>query len=458
MAISASAVWEVRTTGSDTNGGGYHHTTGTDWSQQDAPQYSVTDGVTNGTTTVTSASANFGTDVVGNVMYIQGGTGSVAANRYQITSRTNSTTVVVDRSTGLTAGTGVTLKIGGAIASPALATAHAVGGNTIHIKSGTYSITSASTNVASGCLAPAAGSGINQVTRILGYGTTRNDYGTPPVLQASGISTFTLLTVLVHTRVVNITFDGNSRTSSRGVNATGTGTIVYLCTATNCTNSGFTGASAANIFIACTATGCSTNPAFTSTTAIACYGCVAASNTVTGFNNLTNGAYNVASNNSGASSVGFAYGSTSLLSNCTAYNNGSHGFSQGNTTGSVLVNCLSVSNGGYAFYSSSATGSATFLNWATYNNTSGVNSPNLTANCLYVNSVTLTADPFTDAAGGDFSLNTVAGGGAACRAAGFPGTFPAVSTTGYLDIGAAQSRTIPAGARTRAIGTGVLVA
>lgn len=107
MPIGAACVWEVRTTGNDTNGGGYAGG-GTDWSQQDAAQYSVTDGVTAGTTTITSATANFGTDVVGNVMYVQGGSGSITAGWYQIVSRTNSTTIVVDRSTGLTAGTGVT--------------------------------------------------------------------------------------------------------------------------------------------------------------------------------------------------------------------------------------------------------------------------------------------------------------------------------------------------------------
>ena len=85
MAIGAACVWEVRTTGNDTNGGGYAGG-GTDWSQQDSAQYSVTDGVTAGTTTITSATANFGTDVVGNVMYVQGGTGSVTAGWYQIIS------------------------------------------------------------------------------------------------------------------------------------------------------------------------------------------------------------------------------------------------------------------------------------------------------------------------------------------------------------------------------------
>ncbi len=51
----------------------------------------------------------------------------------------------------------------------------------------------------------------------------------------------------------------------------------------------------------------------------------------------------------------------------------------------------------------------------------------------------LTADPFVNAAAGNFALNTTAGGGALLRAAGFPGVFPGALSTGYLDIGAVQS-------------------
>ena len=68
------------------------------------------------------------------------------------------------------------------------------------------------------------------------------------------------------------------------------------------------------------------------------------------------------------------------------------------------------------------------------NNTSGArnNLPTETSD------VTLTADPFTNAAGGNFALNNTVGGGAACRAAGIPGVFPGGLTTGYIDIGAVQ--------------------
>ena len=52
--------------------------------------------------------------------------------------------------------------------------------------------------------------------------------------------------------------------------------------------------------------------------------------------------------------------------------------------------------------------------------------------------VTLSADPFTAPATGDFSVNTAAGGGAMVRAGGYPGAYPGGTTTGYKDGGAVQ--------------------
>lgn len=54
--------------------------------------------------------------------------------------------------------------------------------------------------------------------------------------------------------------------------------------------------------------------------------------------------------------------------------------------------------------------------------------------------------PFTNASGGNFALNSTAGGGAACKAAGIPGAFPGGLTTGYIDVGAAQSQASAGGA------------
>jgi hypothetical protein len=117
MALSAQTAWEVRpTNGSDTNGGGFvAGSTGTDWSTQNAAQYAKTDIVTNGTTTITSATSNWGTDVVGNIIYIAGGTGSLAGVWRQIVTRVSASNLTLDASTGLAASTGCTGNVGGAL-------------------------------------------------------------------------------------------------------------------------------------------------------------------------------------------------------------------------------------------------------------------------------------------------------------------------------------------------------
>jgi hypothetical protein len=73
MAISAYTTWEVRATGNDSNGGGFvTGSTGTDYSQQDASQYSGSDLVVDATTNtkVTAASHLFVASDVGNILRI----------------------------------------------------------------------------------------------------------------------------------------------------------------------------------------------------------------------------------------------------------------------------------------------------------------------------------------------------------------------------------------------------
>lgn len=65
----------------------------------------------------------------------------------------------------------------------------------------------------------------------------------------------------------------------------------------------------------------------------------------------------------------------------------------------------------------------------------------------YFGDIQLTADPFVDAAGGDFTLNDVPGGGAACRAAGFPAAIDIDAVIdNYLDLGALQAEAATAAA------------
>ena len=420
MAVSANTIWEVRIDGNNTNGGGFvAGASGTDWSQQAAAQYSVTDGVTAGTTTITSASANFGTDVVGNIMYVQGGTGSVAAGWYQITVRNSSTSVTVDRSTGLTAGTGVTLIIGGALLSPAIGCSlGATIGQICFVKysASAFSITTASANVAGGCL------NMTQGTIICGYDTTRtltNTDANRPILQLNVASA----TVGTGTGLIrNFVLDGNTQTTSTPSSGNG-----YF----NCHIKNFNTGSSSSLFYYCTAT--TNSAAVISGTYHYC--CEAYANTATPYNAgvfvncLSYG-------NTGASTDGFSIGQSGSCISCVAYGNGRHGivFSANNRP-ILVVNCILVSNAGYGLYFASANAYANYdINSATYNNTLGAR----TGNGQAIGSITLTVDPFVNAASSNFALNATSGGGALVRATGFPATFPRGLSASFLDVGAIQ--------------------
>jgi hypothetical protein len=446
MALSAATVFECRTTGSDSNGGGFvAGASGTDFSQQDAAQYTFTDlassNGTNASPVVTSASHNFVAADVGNILQVTAGT-NWTAGFYQVVS-VSANAATLDKACGSAASlSGGTYAVGGALATPGKAAGAMAGGNKLWIKSGTYSITSASTNVAGGCPSlPGGAAGV--MTKAFGYGSARGDGGTMPLLQASGISTFTLLTLAAFSRAENLSLDGASLTSSKGVSGAAGSSVLYRCKIANCTNSAVTG-TASCIAILCEATGCSTVAAF----GLAMYlYCVAHDNTISGFSFGTGQQLLgcVASNNTGASSDGFATGggTNAALIGCTAYANGRHGFNLSITGRNEAVDCLAVNNSGYGFTAASVFDDTYLYNCAGYNNTSGlVNSTNVLA-VNQIGLVTLTGSPFTNAAGNDFSLNNTAGAGAACRAAGIPGAaagnqLPGLSTLAYLDVGASQ--------------------
>ena len=433
MALSANTVLEVRNGGSDTNGGGFvTGAAGTDWSQQDAAQYSVTDGVTAGTTTITSATANFGTDVVGNLIYVQGGTGSVVAGWYQITARTNSTTITVDRSTGLTAGTGVTLKIGGALASPGQAGAIAqVAGMTTFIKyhATPYSATSASTNVSGGCVSGLAG------TAYCGYDTTRSLYNLDanrPTFQANAASAILFGNQNASYIISGIILDGNSQTTCRGTQQSG---VLFYCKAMNCTTAGFSQNLNA-IAILCEATLCTAGPFLITT----CYYCVAHDNTLTSPTGV--GAFGAGSPLAYIGCIadsnncdGFNGCTTNI--NCVAYNNALHGFNAANIS-AVYANCIAESNGGGGFrFNTGGNGGVNLLNCGSYNNTSGrtVNSGGAKI-WSDLNPITGSGSFFNNPASGDFTLNNTAGAGAACRASGFPTNFPTpAANSNFADVG-----------------------
>lgn len=418
MALNAAVVLEVRTGGADTNGGGFKTgASGTDWSLQTGTQYAVADGVTAGTATITSATANFGTDVVGNLIYVQGGTGSITAGWYEITVRNSSLSITVDRSTGLTAGTGVTLNIGGALLSPGIAGAIAtVAGITTYILNGTYSITSASTNIAAGCVSGTAG------TMYIGYSASRTfgNTGTKPILQLSSVSSATIFAGAA--TINNLELDGATQTTAKWSSSTNIN--AYYCSMKN-----FTSASNGNV-TGCYATGC-TATAFSNTA----WECVATANTATPF---TGNCFSCISySNTGGTTSGFTSSASAILINCSTYNNGNHGFNT--ASANVLwINCIAEGNTARGFNGVST--STMMLNCATYNNTAGATN-GIAQN---INTFALSGSPFIAAGSANFALNNTASAGATCRAAGYPGVLQ-FGGTGYIDLGALQHAD-PAGA------------
>lgn len=441
MALSANTVWEVETGGSDTNGGGFvTGASGVDWSQASSPQYSVIDGVTAGTTTITSATASFGTDVVGNLIYVSGGTGSITAGWYQIVTRTNSTTITVDRTTGLSVGTGATLHIGGALLTPQQAFTNMVAGNSVFIKGGTY-------NIGTGLTMTTNSS--TQTMHVTGYTSIRGDFGRATLKATAAI---TLLTAnQAGWSFENLILDGNTATGTNGINSTQVVKFV------NCLIKNFSGygvqvsTQVANL-IGVEVFGCGTTAGLNATVTVALDRCYIHDNTVPGINTTAIIYINrcLVTGNSGANSDGLLMTGTNIYGaiwNSVFVGNGRDGArianNQSTTRGFIVENCIFSVNTG------------TGLNFST-NSPATQTIPEISNNAYYNNgtaragfaaeagAVTLSGDPFVASGSGNYALNTTAGAGAACRAAGIPGAFPGGLTTGYIDIGAAQHQD-PAG-------------
>lgn len=171
----------------------------------------------------------------------------------------------------------------------------------------------------------------------------------------------------------------------------------------------------------------------------------------------------VSHDNSGSNSSGFVGSGSSnnvILHNCIADTNGAYGLnSKGNAiivnsdfynnansgvvhSGVTLCaqNSIFSQNGGYGLEVTSSM-NAVINNCAFYSNTSGQTS-GVDSRTTPLGSITLSGDPFTAAASGDFGLNNTAGAGASCRAAAV-GTFTQTQAgysgaVSYPDIGAAQ--------------------
>ncbi|AMV24190.1 hypothetical protein VT84_07320 [Gemmata sp. SH-PL17] len=407
-----------------------------DYSRGATARISYTDLASTGAgLTVSSAANPIGRQQVGNAIVVTGGT-NFTAGVYVIASvAAGVATVVGPGNITSGAGTGGTGGLGGAFASPGKAGSVHVAGNNFYIRSGTYTVTSASNNVAGGCLSVAVQAANANAARIVGFGTVPGDYGAKPVVLASGISSFTLVTVGTGNRIENVTADGAGLTQSRGIQATNGS--AYKCKGQNCKNTAIFGGECT----LCEATGCSVAAALLPSQGLFCY---SHDNTFTGMgvgasSGLIVGCVSV--NNTGASSHGFDFQfGTGHVTGCTFANNGGDGVrfngAVGNAGGGLLDSVI-YGNAGWGVNAGAAYDHYHVTGCYLGSNTAGPINNNISLPNQRQN-VTLSADPFVDASARDYSLNNTPGGGALVRASSVMNAFAGGTTSGFKDGGAVQ--------------------
>lgn len=439
MAFASTTEWDVRTTGADDNGGGWNTAaSGTDYSQQNSPQVTYTDLVIDGAdnTKITSAATPFAAAHVGNIINITSGTG-FTVQRVQINS-VASNIATCDKAVGTVGSTGGNGKLGGALLTIQTAVTSAASLNTVHIKSGTYTLTTQVT----------VDTSARAKLKLWGYNAAHGDNGTKPLITTATDSTFLFRATSATAGYVqweNLSFSTTATTKAAGIycSASQTALLAYACKFDTFPGAMISDGDGPVSFIACELTACTTQ-SYTGNAALIVHGCYihdggasatqfrifkAAVFTNTIFDTITGGTC-VLINGDNVQAV---------FVNNTFYNNSGGKCIDAGDGPYLLVfaNNIFYSNSGGAF--NLADPAIDTNHFRGLYNAFGSNgsSTNYTADPT---DITLTADPFTNGGSGNFGLNSTAGGGAVVKAAGFPGAFLGATTTGYGDVGASQTQ------------------
>lgn len=450
MALSATTQFEVRTTGSDSNGGGFDtSSSGTDFSQQDSPQIAYTDLVINATTNTkcTSAGNPFTSAHVGNIINITGGTG-FTVQRVQVAS-VAAGVATCDKSLGTLSSTGGVGNLGGGMLTIQAALNASASNNTIWIKSGTYTLTTGLVK----------GTGGSTTMFLGGYASTHGDFGTAPL-----ITTATNSTILIsgnwtsgsnNMAIVNLSLSSTASVKADGIDVGGN--FVNYVAVDRCIidgvnygvgcAAGIAGSTPAELTVrGCEIKNC-VNSGVVSAAKMWVIDCYIHNNTGFGIRSAVTSASvtvigNIIANNAGGAGLLLAGSEANVVVMDNTFV-GTTGRGLGGPSLStfvlILENNIFYGNSTYGAEPSTANYAPT-IPVSNLNNAYGANTTAARHNlAVGTNDVTLTANPFTNSSAGDYSLNTTSGGGAACRLAGFPGVFAGGTSTGSLDIGAVQS-------------------
>lgn len=424
------------TAGCATTGSPTTATWSVDYSQQSSPRTTLTAATAAGAGS-TLTDSTIGKNWVGNALVVTGGT-NVTTGYYLIQS-TSGTTATLDRAVTTGATTTAAGGMGGAFLSPGKAASIMVAGNQMWVKSGStssdYLITSASNNVAGGCASVPARSG-TLPSMVRGYGTRRGDYGTRPTLKASGsISTFKVITIGAFDVMEHLDIDCNNYTASTGMDLSSRA-FAYSCIVRNATANGAAtiGGPTRSTVFGCYFTGCSGQPVPSGN----CYYSTFYNNSATAIASGDAVVGNLVINTTGASSDGIQYSGDGMCVENTVYGSGRDNY---RVTNVVCLFADNLSWGGVNGFNnvSGMTSSPLFFRCAA----GGASTANFASNIAAgqkIDCITLSADPFTNAAGLDFSPNSAVGGGAAIRALAFPLSYLGTNTSNNRDIGAIQSR------------------
>lgn len=432
MALASTMVFEIRQTGADSNAGGFNSARGgTDYTLQDSPLINVSDGAsTSGSAVITSATANFPADCVGNMISISG-----ANAHFEIISRASATSITVDRTTGLITTSGLTLIVGGAWATPGRLTTlgtstFAVSGQKAWVKyNATSYVCSTSTAGAAGPCQLVA----SVIFTVEGYDVTRGDRtGNRPTYKWTtnpGSLTYAFKALgSVRQAFLNLAVDGNTvQTLVGGFDVSASRVSAAECAVSNCVPSGTVGyvAGGTGPVVKCYGFNCIA-PFTGGGTYVKCFADCNSIGSSTAYSTPTAAVKCVARN----AGTGFTAGSGTLWSNCTADVCGT-GF--GNSNQSTVDSCLATNCTTVGFQAST---SHTYHNCAAWNNVANMSGTPLLNEGTWASgsSITsLTGNPYTSA-GTDFRPNATSGAGLALWAA----ALDVYGQTAQQDVGALQ--------------------